>query len=64
MRERIEAWKSIAAALGVSVATAKRYERKRGLPVQRSFRGPWVAVTELLEWGATHGLTLSSRELT
>ncbi len=45
----LKGWKSIATALSVSVKTARRWERKYGLPIHRCPR-PVVLITELQEW--------------
>ena len=47
-------WKAIARRLGVSVRTARRYEKEHGLPVRR--RGTvYVTQAELAEWEEGNG---------
>jgi hypothetical protein len=57
---RLEGWKAIAGALGVAARTAQDYRASRGLPIHRSFRGPWAMLSELRKWEHENGLRASA----
>ncbi len=48
----IEGWKEIAAELGVSTSTAKRYRRTLRLPVKRDVTGVYARREDLRRWAS------------
>lgn len=54
----LEGWKDISAALGVSVTTAKRWHRERGMPVDRLSGLVRAESRRLRAWATSSGLVV------
>jgi hypothetical protein len=64
--DRLGSWKEIAAYLGVTVRTAQRWERERGLPAKRvpGNKGPVTALrSELQQWANSASSAASEPEV-